>query len=145
MTKINNYLYRGPRPASMDMLNAYDFKVALNLERGWFEDFHSDLYEGQKNKYFPTLIRKDFPLSDFSSPSVGELIFLAKFINEKIKLEIKIYVHCLHGNDRTGMVIAAYRILYCGFTISEAKAEMYSLGFHKFPYFYWVNQLEKLK
>jgi protein tyrosine/serine phosphatase len=42
-----------------------------------------------------------------------------------------VFVHCKRGSDRTGMVIAIYRILFEGWTSEEAKAEAkrYGLGF----------------
>ena len=39
------------------------------------------------------------------------------------------YVHCLHGQDRTGLVVASYRVR-SGWSHKEAEAEMLRLGFH---------------
>ena len=39
------------------------------------------------------------------------------------------YVHCLHGQDRTGLVVAMYR-LRSGWTPEQAEAEMLRCGFH---------------
>lgn len=41
------------------------------------------------------------------------------------------YVGCLHGEDRTGLVIAIYRVRHDGWSKKDAEAEMISLGFHK--------------
>jgi protein tyrosine/serine phosphatase len=46
------------------------------------------------------------------------------------KTEQPIYVHCLHGQDRTGLVVGLYRVLYEGFTKKEAFREMFQNGFH---------------
>lgn len=32
-------------------------------------------------------------------------------------------VHCLHGSDRTGCIVAAYRMVYCGWSREQALAE----------------------
>lgn len=40
-----------------------------------------------------------------------------------------IYVHCKHGQDRTGLIIGAYRVA-CGWTKQRAYEEMITLGFH---------------
>lgn len=37
-------------------------------------------------------------------------------------------VHCTHGRDRTGAVIAAWRILYCGYSFEAADAERHLYG-----------------
>jgi tyrosine-protein phosphatase SIW14 len=42
----------------------------------------------------------------------------------------KIFVHCRYGDDRTGMMIAAYRIAVEGWTAKEARKEMEQYGFH---------------
>ncbi len=39
------------------------------------------------------------------------------------------YVHCLRGEDRTGLVIALYRVLNQGWTAWDADAEMHAVGF----------------
>ncbi len=41
-----------------------------------------------------------------------------------------VLVHCLHGADRTGVVIAMYRILYQGWSKSEAIDELRNGGFN---------------
>ena len=45
----------------------------------------------------------------------------------------KVLVHCWHGSDRTGTVIALYRILYQGWDKEKAISEMIhgGYGFHK--------------
>ena len=39
-------------------------------------------------------------------------------------------MHCLHGADRTGVIIAIYRIIYQGWTKSQAIDEMENGGFN---------------
>lgn len=53
----------------------------------------------------------------------------------------KVLIHCYHGADRTGIVIAMYRIVKQNWTIEQAKQEMLQggYGFHKI----WKN-LENL-
>jgi tyrosine-protein phosphatase SIW14 len=43
----------------------------------------------------------------------------------------KIFVHCRYGDDRTGMMIAAYRMADEGWTPDEARKEMEKFGFHR--------------
>jgi tyrosine-protein phosphatase SIW14 len=42
----------------------------------------------------------------------------------------KIFVHCRYGDDRTGMMIAAYRMAVEGWTADQARKEMDAFGFH---------------
>ena len=44
----------------------------------------------------------------------------------------KVFVHCRLGEDRTGMMVAAYRMADEGWTADEAMAEMQKFGFSTF-------------
>jgi tyrosine-protein phosphatase SIW14 len=44
----------------------------------------------------------------------------------------KVFVYCHYGDDRTGMMIAAYRIAEQGWSAEEAKEEMKDFGFNFF-------------
>lgn len=46
-----------------------------------------------------------------------------------------VYVHCRHGQDRTGIVIAAYRMKQQGWSQAAAETEMQAFGFNDV----WVN------
>ncbi|MGN6641726.1 MAG: phosphatase domain-containing protein [Verrucomicrobiota bacterium] len=49
------------------------------------------------------------------------------------------YVHCTHGQDRTGLVVAAYRVWVDGWSKSDAMAEAKRLGYH--PIFIGLDRL----
>jgi hypothetical protein len=50
-------------------------------------------------------------------------------ILRRLKAAVRpIYVHCEHGRDRTGLVIALYRVRYEGWTAERAAAEMRAFG-----------------
>lgn len=42
----------------------------------------------------------------------------------------KLFVHCRYGDDRTGMMMAAYRMAVEGWTPKQARKEMDAFGFH---------------
>jgi protein tyrosine/serine phosphatase len=46
-----------------------------------------------------------------------------------------VFVHCRHGQDRTGIVVAAYRMRVEGWPLAAAEAEMEAFGFNDI----WVN------
>jgi protein tyrosine phosphatase (PTP) superfamily phosphohydrolase (DUF442 family) len=47
----------------------------------------------------------------------------------------KVFVHCRLGDDRTGMMVAAYRMAAQGWTAEEAMKEMKSFGFTRSHHF----------
>ena len=76
---------------------------------------------------------------DASGPPADLTNFLEAPKPERIRLAVQtleneslrpIYVHCLHGQDRTGLVIGLYRVLHDHKTKSEAYEEMRKNGFH---------------
>ncbi len=46
-----------------------------------------------------------------------------------------VYIHCRHGQDRTGITVAAYRMKQQGWLLADAEAEMQAFGFNDM----WVN------
>ena len=51
-------------------------------------------------------------------------------------------VHCWHGSDRTGIIVAAYRIIYENWSVAQAEAEFCrdEYGHHEF----WYRNLVRL-
>ena len=43
-----------------------------------------------------------------------------------------VLVHCYHGADRTGLIVASYRVIYQHWDLNEAKREMQQgpYGYH---------------
>lgn len=69
----------------------------------------------------------NIPLDVFNPPSEkAKKDFLAILSNPAAQ---PIYIHCLHGQDRTGTMVALYRISKEGWTADRAYAEMVSCGF----------------
>jgi protein tyrosine phosphatase (PTP) superfamily phosphohydrolase (DUF442 family) len=54
-----------------------------------------------------------------------------------------VFVHCQHGADRTGMMVAIYRVAVQGWTPDEAAAEMTDGGFGFHPV--WGNLAEYVR
>ncbi len=139
---VEGNLWRGPRPTGPDIIS--QFKTVINLEEGFFEFFHGEVGEERQWCKDAGVLFSHLPMSDWCAPAVGDLKDILKYAVSDMQ-KGPILVHCLHGNDRTGIVIAAYRILINGWTVEKAKNEMYAHGFHRFPYFFWVPVLDCLK
>lgn len=130
LKKVGDKLYRGPRPGSYAELAAAGVTAVVNLESGVYEATHNDTYEHEKPEDFG-LKAFDIRCSDITPPSRASV---ARFI-AIVEQEKCVYVHCLHGRDRTGFMCAAYRMVKQYWSLAAATTELYSLGFHKIPYF----------
>jgi protein tyrosine phosphatase (PTP) superfamily phosphohydrolase (DUF442 family) len=74
----------------------------------------------------------DIPVNGWSAPSNAQVAEFLKLFRDDPKQ--KIFVHCYFGQDRTGVMVAAYRIAQQNWTADQAVAEMYSFGFHAYLY-----------
>lgn len=84
----------------------------------------------------------DVPITilDISSHSQAKFYEAERLLHV---LPTPILVHCTHGKDRTGIVIAMYQMLHLGYGYDEAMREMDFFGFN--PLFcYWKLFLKDL-
>ena len=61
----------------------------------------------------------------------AQIADVLRTIRERQK-EGAVLVHCYHGADRTGLVVAMYRVIYQGWSLEAARSEMIDggYGFH---------------
>jgi len=71
---------------------------------------------------------RNFPMNGFDTPSAAQLTTPLSWLDA----DEKVFVHCKQGMDRTGTVIAIYRISRQGWENQKALAEAKSLGMHWF-------------
>lgn len=91
-----------------------DDRIDVETEKGWLEDI------GVEFIWYPLNQNGRFSYSDIKKiPTVLEMIESAS---------TRVLVHCHHGSDRTGVVIACWRIKHKGWTADRAIAEMRKYG-----------------
>ncbi|MDA8137159.1 MAG: dual specificity protein phosphatase family protein [Desulfobacteraceae bacterium] len=116
--KVDDHLYRSAQPddTGMKALEQRGIKSVLNLR-----EFHSDKDEAEGT----ALKLIDVPMN------------AAKIKDEDVITALKtiqsaqgpILVHCWHGSDRTGAVIAMYRIIIQGWSKQAAIDELVNGGY----------------
>jgi protein tyrosine/serine phosphatase len=123
---VNANLYRGGQPTKegIKKLTELGIKTVINL-RADDEKAHEEGVEAQSVglRYF------NIPLPTFGRPSHSMVDRILKLITDEENQPV--FVHCKRGSDRTGLVIAIYRISSDGWIGEEAIAEAkrYGLGF----------------
>ena len=120
--RVTAKLYRGAQPtaAGRRTLEAMGVKPVVNL-RG----FHSDARKAAGTKL--ALERVSFKTWHAEDEDVVRFLQIVTARKNQ-----PVFVHCLHGSDRTGMMIAVYRIVVQGRSKAEAIKEMTGpdFGFH---------------
>jgi len=132
--EVRTGLFRGGHPNTSDFatLESMGVKTIVDLEidngiEADTDDIAQELADASKEGI--TVLR--FPMSAFDSPDdeFDRMIDQIMVILADPSLG-PIYVHCAHGQDRTGLVIALERVIDEGWTPKDAHDEMLALGFH---------------
>ena len=120
--QIDKGIFRSEQPDKLDFANLEKFGImeVLNLRR-----WHSDKKEARNTNL--TLYRVPMRAGSIKEKDVVQAL---KIIHNR---KGNILIHCKHGSDRTGLIIAMYRIVFQDYTKEQAIKEMTEggFGFHK--------------
>lgn len=141
MIRVNGNIYRGPRPKSYDFLKRAGIKRVISLETGWYESTHNDSYEFDKPEDWG-ITKLRIPCSDIFPPDEAQVYLFLSEIVIASALKEPTLVHCLTGVDRTGFMIAVYRMRILGWPFNVAHAEFVSKGRHWW-FWWWKYALKK--
>ena len=116
------------------------YKALQQMGVGIVVDFRDEPREiASENKDVEALGMKyiSIPWSGSSKPSTIQVVQFLDLV--RANPQAKIFVHCKRGADRTGVMVAAYRIVVEHQGVGDAVAEM-----HQFHYdHFWLPQLER--
>ena len=76
------------------------------------------------------------PMSHFRKPSEKQINEFLSVLEEESNLPA--FIHCKQGQDRTGTMVAIYRIKHLGWSAGESHDEMIKFGFH--PLFFNLSR-----
>jgi tyrosine-protein phosphatase SIW14 len=121
--QVNERLYRGAQPNAEGIrsLAALGVKTVIDLRgEGGRAAGERKVVEGAGMRYVA------FPLSSTSAPSETQISKLLALLNDASSGPV--FVHCRRGADRTGTVIAIYRIAHDGWDNRKALDEAVADG-----------------
>jgi tyrosine-protein phosphatase SIW14 len=120
---VNDRLYRGGQPdqRALEELAARQVALVIDLrEPGSHTNIEQQMVEALKMKYL------NIPFHNYGAPTEDQMRrVLWLLVNGDTQ---KIFVHCWRGKDRTGTVIACYRIQHDGWDNKKALAEAHKYG-----------------
>jgi protein tyrosine/serine phosphatase len=132
--RVTDMLYRGAQPASpgFSALQAMGVGIVVNFRNEPGEIAHERReVESRGIKYV------SIPWSGYDEPSNAQVVQFLDLV--RANPELKIFVHCQRGADRTGVMIAAYRIAVEHKTVAEAVSEMHQFHYAQF----WLPHLQR--
>lgn len=125
--RISSSLYRGaqPHPESLAQLKALGITTIVDL-RG---EAASTREREKKEAESLGIKFVSIPVGGFTPPTNEQV---AKFLSIFREPNEKVFVHCLFGDDRTGVFVATYRMALDKWPPEQALKEMYRFGFNGF-------------
>jgi tyrosine-protein phosphatase SIW14 len=135
-TQVSPGLYRGGRPSEGDVaaLREMGVNTILDLEGGLFV---AETAPVERERHWAAAAGIDFehvPLGPLGAPRADRFDAALAVLTDPNRRPV--FVHCHAGVDRTGFVVAAYRVKVEGWTPEQAYEEMVRLGFHS-SLFWW--------
>ena len=127
--RIDDKLYRSEQPVAEDgeAIVKLGIQSVINLR---FFDRNDD---DHLKEHGLTLLNRPLLSWSIKPKEIAEILYLI----EKQQQNGAVLIHCYHGADRTGLIAGMYRIIYQGWSVEEAKAEMQHgpYGYHSI----WKN------
>lgn len=126
------FIYRGGQPGDkgFNWLKSVGVTDIIKLNEENESDTSSDVAAealGIKVHYFP------IPIVDqiIFKPNKEEVQNAVNTMETLFTEPTNIFVHCHHGEDRTGLIVGCYRVWKQGWNKHTAGQEMLANGFHK--------------
>ncbi len=134
--RVNNNLFRGVQPKEDGFAELKKLGVATVI------DLRDDDDNALKEKALVEAAGMRFvnkPLGNWSRPNIDAINDILKEINATANQPV--FVHCKRGSDRTGTVIAVYRMTHDGWSAKQAgdEAEKFGIGWWQFKMRDFIN------
>ena len=121
--QVNDNYYRGAQPEGRDYsdLAAIGVKTLVNLTSDDADPGERAMAERAGMRYF------QIPMTTHQPPTAAQLTEFMRIVNDPANQPV--YVHCVGGRHRTGVMTAAYRMSEEGWTADRAFKEMKDFKF----------------
>lgn len=160
-SKVAEGVYRGARPstgsASYVFLRSLGIKTIINLEGDAIADIFPGWRLGDSAKY---IANEKQMAAIMNFKFINKPLFDLPIGSESFRLRVleileimsqpanqPVFIHCLHGADRTGLLVALYKVKYLGWNAREAWHDMLRNGHNVLHYLalsgldeFFVNQ-----
>lgn len=125
--EVTPFLYRGGQPgrSGYEALAAAGTKTVISFRWGKkIVQTEREAVESLGMKFI------SMPLCYFKTPNIEDCEQFLQVVDECENWPV--FVHCFHGSDRTGLLIAMFRLTRQKWKVDDAYKEMKECGFHRF-------------
>jgi protein tyrosine/serine phosphatase len=132
--RVTDVLYRGAQPSPEGFRELHHMGVGIVV------NFRNEAKESSAEKHEVESLGMKYvgiPWSGRDNPSDAQIVQFLDLVRDNPKT--KIFVHCQRGADRTGTMIAAYRVAVQHQSVKDAVSEMHSYHYDHF----FLPQLER--
>ena len=126
--KVDNLLYRGGQPhiKGWGKIKSLKIKTIINLQ-----DENKKFLKEKELADNAGINLYNLPMSVYKEPTDEQVLKFLEIVLKKSNQPV--FVHCDSGRDRTGVMVALYRVVVCGWTIKDSYNEARKFGF--WPYY----------
>ena len=125
--RVTDTLFRGAQPSSAGFSALHDMGVSIVVD---FRNESDEIASEQRQVEGLGMKFVSIPWRGHDEPSNTQVAQFLELVRSNPGS--KIFVHCKAGKDRTGVMVAAYRIAVERKTVSDAVAEMHDYRYHAF-------------
>ena len=124
---VTDNLFRGAQPSGAGYNSLHEMGVSIVVD---FRDEKDEIASEQRQVEAAGMKFVSIPWKGSDEPNGAQV---AQFLDlVRTNPEAKIFVHCKAGADRTGTMVAAYRIAVQHQSVNDAMAEMHQYHYHHF-------------
>ncbi len=120
-------LYRGSQPSAQDLQQLKKAGVAVDV---CLDDESKYLVPESLAAQAVGITFVSIPMSALHGPTKKDIARFLEVVSHKDQQPV--YVHCVHGRDRTSAMVGIYRVSHDGWTADAAYNEMLNHGFRPF-------------
>jgi tyrosine-protein phosphatase SIW14 len=126
--KINDAFFRGAQPNQQGLEELKKLGITTIVDLRAEDRGKAEWEKRESEKLGMKFVH--IPIAGFAAPTNEEVVqFLSLFRDDP---QQKIFVHCLLGEDRTGVFVATYRMSMQKWPVEQAMHEMNTFGFNGF-------------
>ena len=122
--RISQQLSRGgqPNPVGFEELKKMGIDIVVNLRHETDEVAREQTLVQKQGMQYVSI-----PWRGSNNPSIGQIVQFLELL--RANPDKKVFVHCQRGAERTGVMVASYRISHQNWSGEQALNEMERFGF----------------